>query len=128
MSNKKHENTETSGKYKIFEGRTSQAQLSDKERSDIQSEIDKLHTGIQEYVNAYKLANPEKQTPDIQATTNNSNIISKSVNPTQHNLNKSVPTSRSLSILSNTQSTKSNNKKKHISRKYSRNNPKLIKH
>ena len=125
-------------KYIRLESRKSQSRLSDKERSDIQTEINILQSGIQEYVNAYKQANPDKQTPEITATTNNTNMIStKSANRTQRKLNASIPTSRTLS-KTNKQTTqptqpKSSNKEINTARNTTRNTTKnnrakLVKH
>lgn len=107
MSNNLQKEQKKELKYKRLESRKSHNQLSDKERSDIQSKINKLQNDIQEYVNAYKQTNPEKQTPEIQATTNNNNILApKSANPTERKLNASVPTSRTLSKTTLTQNQK----------------------
>jgi hypothetical protein len=120
-----------SEKYKRLESRKSHRRLSNEERSDIQNEIKLLQSGIQEYVNAYKQANPDKQTPELTATTNNTNMISSnSANPTQRKLNESIPTSRKLS-KNNKQTTrpKSRNTSGNTSRNTSRKtNVKLVKH
>jgi len=123
MTNETNSNKPTSKKYIRLESRKSQPRLSDKERSDIQNKINILHTDIQEYVNAYKQSNPDKQTPEITATTNNTNMIStKSSNLTQRKLNASIPTSRTLS-KTNKQTTqpKSSNKRRNTARNTSRN-------
>ena len=131
MTNETNSNKPTSKKYIRLESRKSQPRLSDKERSDIQNKINILHTDIQEYVNAYKQSNPDKQTPEITATTNNTNMIStKSSNLTQRKLNASIPTSRTLS-KTNKQTTqpKSSNKRRNTARNTTKNNrAKLVKH
>jgi hypothetical protein len=112
-----------SEKYKRLESRKSHRKLSNNERSVIQKEINTLQSGIQQYVNAYKQANPDKQTPELTATTNNTNMISsKSANPTQRTLSESIPTSRTLS-------NKNKQKTQSKSRNTSKNtHAKLVKH
>ena len=116
-----------SEKYKRLESRKSHSKLSNNERSVIQKEINTLQSGIQQYVNAYKQANPDKQTPELTATTNNTNMISsKSANPTQRTLSESIPTSRTLS---NKNKQKTQSKSRNTSRNTSKNtHAKLVKH
>ena len=117
----------STGKYKRLERRKSQGKLSDNERKEIQNQINNLQAGIEQSVSEYKTANPEKQTPEIEATTNNSNIFkSQSSNPTQRQLNKSIPTSRTLS---KTNKQRKQPKSRNTSRNTSKNNSaKLVKH
>lgn len=134
-SNKSNKSSPTSKKkYKSLESRRTPPRLSIQERSSIQNEINSLQAEIEEAVKAYKLANPDKEQPQIQATTNNSNILSKSSNPTKVKLNSSIPTSDKL-IKTNikTNTNKSSHKKsitgtKTLQKTRENTSTKLIKH
>lgn len=96
--NNKSKSKNKSSIYRILgsEGRVSHKILSDKDRQSIQQEINSLQTEINEFVENYIKTNPDKQTQKINATTNNSSILSRSSNKIQKQINKTVPTSNKL--------------------------------